>query len=137
MLLIGNKRHHFKALKEIAKSVRINTIRTLNAQNPASLYCLPIELICQIFEYLPTAETSCLIISCAQLWHARNAIPSFVRVQKQLNATTTNFKNIEEAEAPFHILRLMEYDKLFGKGTKSLCCWLCMMTHKRSRFIDS
>jgi hypothetical protein len=55
---ISYRRRHFEALMSIAKSVRADTARTFNARNPAaSLYYLPAELIYEICEYLPIAET--------------------------------------------------------------------------------
>jgi hypothetical protein len=130
MPLIGYKKQHFKTLMKIANSVQLNTVRTLNAQSPASLYCLPAELICHICQYLPIAETFCLMISCARFWHARTSIQAFVRVQQLLDATATYSWGLMESR--FHILRLMEFDKLCGKGIRSFCCWACMRTHRKS-----
>jgi hypothetical protein len=132
MPLIGYKKQHFKTLMKIANSVRLNTVRTLNAQSPASLYCLPVELICHICQYLPIAETFCLMISCARFWYARTGIQAFVRVQQKLDATACNSWWLTEAR--FHILRLMEFDKRCEKGIRSFCCWACMRTHPRSGF---
>lgn len=132
MLLIGYNRRHFKTLMKIANLVRVNTVRTLNAQSPACLYCFPTELICHICRYLPIAETFCLMISCARFWHARTSIQAFVHVQQQLDARVKN--SWAFVEARFHILRLMEFDKLCRKGTKSFCCWACMTTHPGSWF---
>jgi hypothetical protein len=132
MPLIGYKRRHFKTLMKIAHAVQLNTVRTLNAQSPASLYCLPAELIYHICRYLPIAETFCLMISCARFWHARTSIQAFFHVQQRLDATAYNSHRLIEAR--FHILRLMEFDKLCGKGIRSFCCWACMRTHRKSWF---
>jgi hypothetical protein len=132
MPLIGYKRQHFKTLMQIANSVQLDTVRTLNAQSPASLYCLPVELICHICQYLPIAETFCLMISCARFWYARTGVQTFVRVQQKLDATACSSWWVIESR--FHILRLMEFDKLCGKGITSFCCWACMRTHQKSWF---
>ncbi|OKL63644.1 hypothetical protein UA08_00503 [Talaromyces atroroseus] len=73
---------HSKTLASIAHSARTEAARTLNASNPASLYCLPAELICEICDYLPTAETFCLMICCARFWHGRTGIPTFIKVRQ-------------------------------------------------------
>lgn len=132
MPLIGYKRKHFKTLKEIDKSVQLDRVRTVNAQNRASLYCLPMELICHVCRYLPIAETFCLMICCVRFWHSRTSIQAFIRVQQLLEATSLGDYNITEAR--FHVLRLMEFDKLWGKGINSFCCWACMGTPKIIRF---
>ena len=134
MLLIWYKRKHYKTLMRIANSVQLDPTRTLNGQCPASLYCLPMELIHFICEYLPIAETFCLMISCARSFHVREKIPGFVHVQQRLKAKTLYTYDLIESR--FHILRLMEFDKLHGKGTKSFCCWACTTTHRKSRFYN-
>lgn len=105
MPLIGYKRKHFKALMAIAKSVQIDRTRTLNAQNRASLYCLPVELISHVCRYLPIAETFCLVICCVRFWHCRTSTQAFIRVQQLLDATSIGDYSITEVR--FHVLRLM------------------------------
>lgn len=113
----------------IAKSVQVHT------QNPASLQRLPAELICEICDYLPIAEIFCLMISCTRLWNRRNIIPVFGKVQQLVHAPRLQQPyRYDLVEARFHILRLMEHDKIYGKGTESLCCWACMSTHNKSEF---
>lgn len=100
----------------IAESVRINT------QNPVSLHRLPAELICEICDYLPIAEIFCLMISCTRLWNRRNIIPVFVKVQQLVHAPRLQQPyRYDLVEVRFHILRLMEHGKIYGKGTPSLC----------------
>lgn len=130
--LIGYRRGHHKALMKIANSVRLNTIRTLNRQHPASLYTLPLELIYHICQYLPMAETFCLMISCARFWNARTSIQTFVNIQQLLDAKV--YPTWDFIEGRFHILRLMEFDKLCGKGIRSFCSWACTTTHPKSSF---
>lgn len=130
MPLIGYRtRQHSKILMNIANSVRLNTVRTLNAKRP--LYCLPVELIDHICQYLPIAETFCLMISCARFWYARTSIRAFLYIRHKLATTAHNSWSLTEAR--FHILRLMEFDKICGKGTESFCCWACMRTHRKKR----
>lgn len=132
MPLVGHRRRHYKALTKIANSVRLNTIRTLNAQNPASLYCLPVELIQYICQHLPIAETFSLVLSCARFWHARASIQKFIKAHRLLKARI--YPDWEFIEARFHILRLIEFDRLHGLGSRSFCCWSCMTTHSKSAF---
>lgn len=128
MPLLGYRRKHCKTLKRIANSVRLRTNRTLNAQNP--LFCLPVELFQHICQFLPIAETFSLVLSCAWVWHARAYIPKFAESQRFLKKRIN--PDWEFVEARFHILRLMEFDKLCGKGIRSFCCWACMTTHPKS-----
>lgn len=134
MPLIGYRRRHFKALKQIAEKTKLETARTLNAQTSASLYCLPFDLVCCICQYLPVAETFCLLICGARFWHARTIIPAFKKVQQRLHATTRNDWGLVETK--FHIQRLMEFDKFWGRGIKRFCCWACMRTHCKYWFVD-
>jgi hypothetical protein len=121
--------------ESVRESVRVDRARILNAQNPACLYGLPAELICEICDYLPVAETFCLMISCARFWNGRNSIPTFVKVQQLVHTSYLKQPYRHDiVEARFHILRLMEFDKIYGKGTGSFCCWACMTTHRKSRF---
>lgn len=113
----------------IANSVQVHT------QNLASLHRLPAELICEICDYLPIAEIFCLMISCTRHWNRRHIIPAFVKVQQLIHAPgLQQFYRYDLVEARFHILWLMEYDKIYGKGTESLSCWACMSTHNKSEF---
>lgn len=131
MFLLNYWRKPHETLMSIANSVRINT------QNPASLHRLPAELICEICGYLPTAEIFCLMISCTCLWNRRNSIPAFAKVQQLVYAPRLQQPyRYDLVEARFHILRLMEYDKIYGKGIESLCCWACMCAHNKSEFTN-
>lgn len=143
MFVINYSRRHSRTLMSIAESVResaqesarVNTARILNTQHFASLYCLPAELICAICDYLPIAEILCLMISCARFWNGRNGTPAFVRVQQLVHAPRLKHPyRYDLVEARFHILRLMEFDKIYGKGIRSLCCWACMSIHGKSQF---
>lgn len=133
-LLSIYKRRHSKTLMNIADSVRLDAIQRFNSRIPASLYCLPADLTCHICQYLAFAEPFCLMISCARFWDARTTIKAFDRVQQRLSATSTAHNDREFFEARFRILRLMELDKILGKGIKSFCCWACKRTHRRARF---
>lgn len=134
MLLINYRRSHFRTLMSIAESVR-ESVRILKTQNPASLCWLPAELICNICDYLPIAEIFCLMISCPRFWNSRNSIPAFVKVQRLVHAPRLKQPyRYDLVEARFHILRLMEFDKLYKKGIRSFCCWACMSTHGESEF---
>jgi hypothetical protein len=141
MFLTNCRRPHFRTLMSIAESsmqesTRVVTARILNAQKPAASLCfLPPELICDICDHLPIAEIFCLMISCAHFWNRRNGIPAFVKVQRLVLALRLKQPyRYDLVEARFHILRLMEFDKIYGKGTVSFCCWACMSTHEKSWF---
>lgn len=128
------RRSHFITLMRIAKSVQ-ESVRILNTQNPASLCWLPAELLCHICDYLPIAEIFCLMISHPRFWHSRNSIPAFVKVQRLVHAPRLQQPyRYDLVEARFHILRLMEFDKIYGKGITSFCCWACMSTHGKEQF---
>jgi hypothetical protein len=119
---------------KVAQSVRVDTIQTLNAQRPASLYCLPVELIWDICQHLSIAGGFCLMISCARFWHWRYNTHPFNFIRNLLNRAANN--NLDIIEARFRILRRIEFDNIYEKGIQSFFCWVCMCTHKKSTFYD-